>query len=283
MNQTEKMSLSNNALFIIERNLNGDLTLGGIAQHCGVSHFHLAHAFGKSSGSTVMDYVRARRLTVAANALASGARNILDLALEAGYSSHEAFSRAFKAQFRTTPDEVRKNGSVNGLALVDPMRYLRPKHANVPEPRSEAAGTLLCVGLSEVLKYGDTQKIAGQWQRFMSGPYDDIPHKAPSIPVGITTDEEVGRMRHVCAAEVTRFGATPKGLTDITLAPQAYLVFEHDGHITQLDDMYDAIWDEWLPAHDKQPIQAPSLQRHNATFDPSTGYGGVTIWVPVVA
>jgi len=53
------MSLTNKALFIIERNLGSDLTLAGIAKNCAVSRFHLAHAFGESTGRTVMDYVRA--------------------------------------------------------------------------------------------------------------------------------------------------------------------------------------------------------------------------------
>lgn len=49
---------------------------------------------------------------------------------------------------------------------------------------------------------------------------------------------EDGEMRYVCAAEVTGFGTIPKGLTKATLAPQTYLVFEHNDHITKLDDTY---------------------------------------------
>jgi len=67
------MSLVNRALFMIERNLHRDLSLGGIAEACGVSRFHLAHAFGEATGVAVMEYVRRRRLTESAYALASGA------------------------------------------------------------------------------------------------------------------------------------------------------------------------------------------------------------------
>ena len=107
------MSLTNKALFIIERNLTSSLTLASIAENCEASRFHLAHAFGESTGLSVMDYVRARRLTEAARALASGASNILDVALEAGYSSHEAFSRAFKAQFGKTNTRSRRSRSAS--------------------------------------------------------------------------------------------------------------------------------------------------------------------------
>jgi AraC family transcriptional regulator len=277
------MSLTNKALFVIERNLTSGLTLASIAENCETSRFHLAHAFGESTGFSVMDYVRARRLTEAARALASGASNILDVALDACYSSHEAFSRAFKAQFGKTPEEVRKEKSVDGLSLVDAFRHMERKHTKINDPRIETTGELLFVGLSEVIAYRDTQKIAGQWQRFMSGPYEEIEHKNPSIPVGVTMQDEEGGMSYVCAAEVTRFGRFPRGLTKVTLGPSAYLVFEHQGHVTELDQTYAAIWDEWLPASGRKPADAPGLQRHNPTFDPHTGNGGVTIWIPVVA
>ena len=100
------MTLTNKALWVIERNLDRPLALAEIAESCGVSRYHLAHAFGESTGHSVMHYVRGRRLSAAARRLANGAPDILDLALASGYESHEAFSRAFRAQFGATPDTV---------------------------------------------------------------------------------------------------------------------------------------------------------------------------------
>src|SRR3984885_16268476 len=112
------MSLASKALWAIERNLNRELSLQEVAEACGVSRFHLAHAFGEATGYSVMEYIRRRRLTEAARALAGGAPDILALALDAGYGSHEAFSRAFRTQFGTTPETVRKTGNVGKLAMV---------------------------------------------------------------------------------------------------------------------------------------------------------------------
>ena len=97
------MSLANKTLFVIERSLNEDLGLDEISSRCGVTRFHLAHAFGRAFGMSAIAYVRGRRLTEAARALQAGAPNILHLALDSGYGSHEAFSRAFKTQFGLTP------------------------------------------------------------------------------------------------------------------------------------------------------------------------------------
>ena len=153
-----------------------DLTLDQIAKYC-VSRFHLAHAFGESTGFPVIEYLRARRLTEAAYALAAGADDILSVALDSCYASHEAFSRAFKAQFGRTPEEVRKSESIGGLKLADAIRHVESKVMTLKEPRIQKEEELLFVGLSKHVPYKGTQNIAGQWERFMSGPYGEIDHK----------------------------------------------------------------------------------------------------------
>jgi AraC family transcriptional regulator len=77
------MNPANKALWYIESHLARPLTLDEIAGASGVSRFHLVRAFGAASGLSVMRYVRARRLSKAARALAAGAPDILSLALDA--------------------------------------------------------------------------------------------------------------------------------------------------------------------------------------------------------
>ncbi len=275
------MSLTGKALFVIERNLDCDLSLGEIAGRCGVSRFHLAHAFGEATGLSVMEYVRARRLTEAAYALAGGAGDILSVALDRGYGSHEAFGRAFKSHFGRTPDEVRKSESVAGLNLTAAIAHRESKRTALGEPRIEKAGEMLFAGLKERVGYGAMQNIAGQWQRFMSGPYHGIENRKPGIPVGIAATAGGEGIDYVCAAEVTRFGAVPGGLVKLTLAPRTYAVFSHDAHIAKLRETYDAIWNEWFADAGRTPADAPGFERHNETFDPRTGEGGACIWIPL--
>ncbi len=275
------MSVVNRALFVIERNLTRDLSQGEIAKACAVSRFHLAHAFGEATGLSVMEYVRGRRLTEAAYALASGEEDILGIALDTGYQSHEAFSRAFKAQFGKTPEEVRKSQSIAGLKPVDAIRHVETKEMKLSEPHFEDVGELLFVGLGERRGYDGVHNIPSQWQRFMSGPYVEIEHKKPGIPVGVNTRGEDGDLVYVCAAEVSRFGRIPKGLVTLTVAPARYAVFAHDGHVTEVQQTYSAIWNDWFPKSGFRPAEAPGLERHNESFDPRTGDGGVTIWIAI--
>src|ERR1044072_2372213 len=113
------MSVVDKAVWVIERNSSGELNLPALAEACGISRSHLASAFGTTTGWPVMKYLRARRLTRAAETLARGAPDILAVALDAGYGSHEAFTRAFGDQFGLTPELVRGQGHVDNLALVE--------------------------------------------------------------------------------------------------------------------------------------------------------------------
>src|SRR5260221_12013680 len=101
------MNPGQKALWFIESHLARELTLEQIAGVGGISRFHMVRAFAAATGFSVMRYVRARRLTEAARALAGGAPDILTLALDAAYSSHEAFTRAFRDHFGVTPESVR--------------------------------------------------------------------------------------------------------------------------------------------------------------------------------
>src|SRR5581483_1222888 len=104
-----------------ESHLGSELSLDEIADVAGISRFHMVRAFAAATGFSVMRYVRLRRLSEAARALADGAPDILTLALEADYGSHEAFTRAFRDQFGLTPDAVRARASVAGLPFQEPV------------------------------------------------------------------------------------------------------------------------------------------------------------------
>ncbi len=153
---------------------------------------------------------------------------------------------------------------------------------SLPVPTIRSVGEQLFVGLAALRRMGDSAKIPGQWQEFMSGPYRRITQKTELRPVGINLPgESEDEFLYVCAAEVSRFNGTPSGLTEVTVSPAEYAVFAHDAHVSELPHTYRAIWNEWFATSGRQPRRAASLEHHNATFDPRTGAGGVTIWIPL--
>jgi len=275
------MSIADKAVWVIERNSQHPLTLNAIAKACAVSRSHLAFAFGAATGMPVMKYLRARRLSDAAQTLAMGGKDILSIALEAGYGSHEAFTRAFREQFDVPPETVRQRTSVDGLALVTPVGLTARNPVSLDPPRLASEELLRVVGMPDSCSFDTTIQIPAQWQRFMLY-YNAIPAKLDSTPVGLAgaVDDE-GRFSYTCGVEVSRFGDVPKELVKIELPPRDYAIFEHRRHVSTLYDTYSAIWNTALPSMGRTLADAPVIERHNPQFDPRTGEGGIALWVPL--
>lgn len=275
------MALADKALWMIDRNLREDLTLSRVAQACGVSRYHLAHAFGETTGMSVMEYARTRRLSEAASALAAGAGNILALAMDYGYASHEAFSRAFQSRFGVSPDVVRRNATTDGLALVRPLSVLAATQRSIEPQRLEPKGDLVFVGRGERIAFSASHTIAALWEKFMPF-YAAIEDKADPIPWGLSTDlDDDGNFDYICAVQVTRASDVPKGLEIHRVPARTFAVFRHDDHASALPQTYAAIWNGWAPQDGRSIADAASLERHLATFDTRTGLGGVEIYIPL--
>ncbi|HEV2515085.1 MAG TPA: AraC family transcriptional regulator [Devosia sp.] len=275
------MSLAAKALWIIERNSDQPISLIDLARACGVSRSHLAHAFGSATGVPAMKYLRGRRLSSAAQALAKGAPDILSIALDAGYNSHEAFTRAFRDQFEMTPESLRERGSVAGLPLTNPIEISAGAAMPTLHPRFEQQGRIQVVGLSATISFEDTTSIPAQWQRFMLR-CEEVQHQSRDIPVGLSQAPDAeGLFRYLCGVEVASLEDIPPGLEAAVVAPGRYAVFEHNGHVSSLYETYATIWNEALPEAGCTVADAAVIERHNAGFDPATGDGGLTLWIPL--
>lgn len=83
------------------------LTLGRLSQTLGYSEYYVSRKFSGISGMKLRDYMRYRRLAFALRELRDTDKGILDIALDYGFTSHEAFTRAFKAAYGITPSAYR--------------------------------------------------------------------------------------------------------------------------------------------------------------------------------
>ncbi len=92
----------------IQEHLDEGLDLEELARVACFSSFHFHRVFAAMTGETIADHVRRLRLERAALELRSGAKQVIQLALEAGYEAHEAFTRAFKAAYGVSPAEFRR-------------------------------------------------------------------------------------------------------------------------------------------------------------------------------
>ncbi|SRR5258708_2880988 len=275
MNPVEK------ALWFVESHFGNEFALADVAQAAGVSRFHMTRAFNAATGRPVMEYVRGRRLSEAAKALSNGARDILSVALEAGYNSHEAFTRAFRDEFGLTPETVRAQGDCQSIPLVEPIRMDEEPRIALDPPQIVRGKRLLIAGLGERYSCHSSAGIPSQWRRF-------LPHLGYIAgQIGWTAygvrcnDDDAGNFDYVCGAEVEHFSAIPSEWRCIRITEQRYAVFLQRDHVSTIRSTWNTIWNQWLPNSQYEAVDAPDFERYGENFKSSTGTGGFEIWIPI--
>jgi AraC family transcriptional regulator len=259
------------------------MTLEAIAAVSGVSRYHLARAFGAATEHSVMRYVRGRRLSEAAKTLATGAADILTVALDAGYGSHEAFTRAFRDQFGVTPETVRAQRSYDTIELVKPIKMKETPVANLEPPRFETGKPLLIAGLGARYNCETSAGIPAQWQRFV--PHiGHIPGQVGRVAYGVRCNaDDAGNMDYICGVEVADFSDVPPDMSRVRIPAQKYAVFTHRDHVSTIRRTWSTIWNYWLPNSGHEVAAAPDFERYGESFDPQRGTGGLEIWLPLKA
>lgn len=269
------------ALWCIESRFASELSLDEIAEVSGVSRFHLSRAFGAATGRSVMRYVRERRLSEAARQLADGAPDILQVALDWGYGSHEAFTRAFREQFGLTPEELRSRRDLSSLALVEPLSMHAANRISLAEPRIVTNKPMLIAGFNGHFSVDNTQGIPLLWQR-IAPHFGHIPGQKGFIAYGASYNcDDAGAFDYIAGAEVSSFSDLPDEFARLSVPEQLCAVFEHSGHITGIQQTFEAIWRDWLPKSGREPAMGVTLELMDERFDGATGNGVVEIWVPL--
>ncbi|MDV3349574.1 AraC family transcriptional regulator [Leptothoe sp. LEGE 181152] len=275
------MNVVHKGLWYIESHFRNSVGLEDVARASHVSKFHLTRAFSEVMGMSLMKYVRRRRLTEAAKVLAGGAPDILSVALDHGYSSHEAFSRAFKEEFHLTPEVVRSQGNLNNLSLMEPIAMTTTPLPKLSTPRVETLANKRLFGIVERYDCESAAGIPNQWQRFV--PYlDNMSKKLGSAAYGVCYNyDDDGVFDYLCGVEVQTDNDLPFGLVQLNLPAQKYAVFSHDGHISEIRSVISAIWSDGLLQSGYEAAAGPMLEKYDETFNSETGLGGFEIWVSI--
>lgn len=271
------------ALWHIEQNLkSSDLSMDDAAKLAGVSRFHLSRLFSTALGQTAISYTRARRLSEAAKTLAGGAPDILGVALDHGYGSHEAFTRAFRDQFGVTPEAVRAQRSLDSIKLTEPFTMTDQSLPDIDAPRFETRDAFTVAGLRvryNTMGESGTEDIPKQWQRL--APFmGHVPDAVGDIAYGVFYDfDENGGFTYIAGVEVSRTDEMPREFERLNIPKQRYAVFTHHGHISTIPQTMQAIWQKGIVAANLKPADSASFERYDERFNPATGEGDVEVWM----
>lgn len=271
------MALLDRLIWQIECHLDEPLTLEVMADRCAVDRHHMCRAFQLATGRSIMGYIRARRLSAAAEAIAGGAPDLLQVALGAGYGSHEAFTRAFTRELGVRPSDLKKTRDLGGLTLTEPLKMNQNMIVDVAPPTLRTRPGFRVVGFATLCRDHDISAIPGLWQR-LNAREEEIgtpTGTAYGVSHDMTAEGDFRYLAGIAARDV------PPGMDAVDIPDARYAVFTHSGSIADLPKTIHTIWNTALHDAGITPAPGPEFELYDGRFDPVTGRGSVEIWIPV--
>jgi AraC family transcriptional regulator len=281
----------NGALGYIEKNLTDDIDYKEVARQALCSEYHFKRMFSFLAGISLSEYIRRRRLTLAAFELNDSEVRIIDIAMKYGYNSADSFSRAFQNLHGITPSEARNNG--HSLKAYPPMTFqLSIKGGNEMNYRIVEKEAFRIVGIKKrvpIIFNGVNPEIAAMWQSLNHETIMTMKSLSNVEPIGILSAstnfsegrmEEKGELDHYIGVATTN--ECPENLTQLKVPASTWAVFESIGPFPEtLQNIWGRIYSEWFPSSNYEQINGPEIL-WNADKDVTSPVFKSEIWIPVM-
>lgn len=284
----------NRAMDYIEENLTEGVDFSSAAQMACCSTYHFQRMFSFITNVPLSEYIRRRRLTMAAFELQNTNMKVIDLALRYGYESPEAFSRAFSKLHGVTPMTARDRG-VSLKAYPRMSFHISIKGDAEMNYRIEEKDAFEVFGLELQTNVIDGQcykDIPAFWESCAKDGRDVALAKAAAkkpnelLDAGVTYDHNPnGNMKYLIGC-IKHPDANSTGYTVLNIPKQTWAVFSvvWDYHEpadnSDLHKTWQRIYSEWFPT--------ANYEHADCDFDMELYYGdrdsnyGVEIWIPIV-
>jgi AraC family transcriptional regulator len=280
----------NGALKYIEENITEDIDFKEVSRRAACSEYHFTRMFSFLAGVTLSEYIRRRRLTLAAFELNNSDIKVIDVAIKYGYTSPDSFTRAFQNLHGVTPTEARNNGQ--SLKAYPPMTFqLSIKGGNEMNYRIEEKEAFSIVGLMKrvpIVFEGVNPGIAAMWQSLNEDTIKKLKNLSNVEPIGLisastnfseTRMEEKGELDHYIG--VATINECPDDLAHLEVPASTWAVFESVGPFPEtLQNIWGRIYSEWFPSSSYEQAEGPEIL-WNENKDVSSPNFKSEIWIPV--
>jgi AraC family transcriptional regulator len=278
---------------LVEDSLTEDLDVARLATALGTTEYHLRRMFSSLAGMPLSEYVRRRRMTVAAAEVVGGSGDLLGIAVRYGYGSAEAFGRAFRSVHGVGPGRARRDGgplraqprlrfrlTVEGAAPMDVRLADRPAFRLVGHA---ARVPLVHAGVNPAIQ----QHVAGlppAEHARLKALGDTDPGGLLAVSADLDPDRREGtELTYLHGVAVTEAVTVPADLDVIDVAPGSWAVFRAAGpYPATLQDVWAATATEWFPANPWRLRPGPEVV---AVLDRAEDFSTATVelWLPVEA
>ncbi|RDI45580.1 AraC family transcriptional regulator [Falsibacillus pallidus] len=275
------------AIDFMEENLLEDISIEEISKATNSSPFHFQRTFSILTETSVGEYLRRRRLTLAAQDLCTSDIKIIDAAYKYGYDTPEAFAKAFRRQHGITPSEARKFmgklNSYNRLVIQVNLKGAEPMQYTIVEKEA-----FRITGLSRrfSLLNGENEKgISLLWQEVNGdGTSEELAMLNNGIVKGLlgvcVASSEENEMDYWVA--VARDGEVPGKFDSYEVPALKWAVFAVNGAMPHaIQNKWKEIFTEWFPSSGYQHAAGPELEVY-PDGDPYSADYYSEIWIPVM-
>ena len=281
----------NGAIKFIEENLTNEIDFKEVARLAYCSEYHFKRMFSFLAGISLSEYIRRRRLTLAAFELKNSNIKVIDIAIKYGYSSPDSFARAFQHLHGITPSEARSNG--HSLKAYPPMSFqLSIKGGSEMNYRIEEKEAFHIIGIKKrvpIIFNGVNPEIASMWKSLDEKTINELKNLSNVEPFGLLSAsanfsegrlEEKGELDHYIGAATTR--ECPDNLTQLNVDASTWAVFEAVGPFPEtLQNVWGRIYSEWFPSSNYEQREGPEIL-WNENKDITSPTFRSEIWIPVM-
>lgn len=275
----------NDSIAYLEANMDGEIEIEEAAKQTLTSKFHYQRLFHMVTGVTVAEYVRKRRLTLAAQELQQGRKKVLDVALRYGYQTPESFSKAFIKLHGITPSEAKRSG-VHLKAIPRMSFQIQIKGEAVMKYRIQEKEAFKVMGVERRISTVDGQnrvKIPQFWNEIWEMPQvEEMTKKVSELGfLGICADldEEQSAFTYMIAVEASE--TVDQDLTIREIPAQTWAVFESRGPLPKaIQGVLDRIFSEWFPSTGYEHANAPELEIYPEGDTGAEDYS-CEVWIPI--
>lgn len=264
-----------NSIDYMEENLTEELDIEQIAGLAALSSFYYQRIFGALCGMTVGEYIRARRMTLAAQELNSGDAKVIDVAVKYGYDSPDSFAKAFQKFHGITPSQAKEPGA--HLTSLAPLHIkITMEGGNMLEYRIVEKAPFTIVGVKRPFNmdtsYQEVPKFWDEWlaqgeKRSIMGTF------------GACIGTEGKNFDYWIADIYFPWEEIPEGC-ETKVIPGSYWA-QFPCTIDTLQDTNTKIWSEWLPALKGYSLAGEyDIEAYLPPMEGSTEMS-VYIWVPL--
>ena len=272
----------NESMRYIEEHLTGEIDHKELGRIACCSAYHFQRMFTYMAGVSLAEYLRRRRMSLAAADLQGGDAKILDIAQKYGYSSPTAFNRAFQGIHGIAPSAVRNEGV--SIKSYPPITFtISVKGVEEMNYRIETKDSFRIVGLSAPLQKeleNNFMIVPDLWQKAAAdGTIPKLAGMMDTRPMGLlgvsACNEEAEQWKYFIAVSTTK----ECGEYEEYIVPAStWAIFTGSGTNQSIQELEQRIVTEWLPTSGYEYANAPDIEVY-LNADPENAQ--YEVWIPV--